>query len=493
MRVRDLWASTVVTQSEDYKAAINDLAASIQANIGNMALMTPEQADTQAALIQGLVDQFGVSWDQAYADVKASMDKSRTEMSNLTDHLESEWNKQQAAASGALPAIAKWFDEAFSEGRFADAANLVQSFADNFGISFDQAETIIEDFKEKTKEIPQTIEQQLVGEAQARFETFKNCMSGKALTLSTDVKGTMQGMSDNIVDLINKGLVGEAQNEMQAYVNCSTSKMSDMVLTINGYMTDLTTQHNEKLATLTEAARTAFGAEKDAILAAIGEEVAGYEAKMNAFNAWQQALYAQMIRDAASLQAGINAVVASAAASLASIRGNYSAASAILSNLFAVTKSAKEVAALAAQFGGGASAPPTYLPGFGPEAAPAAAPPTLPPLPAPGASSPGPTAAGVIGLPEAGTPSKEAQPIPEKIGAPSEPPVPIVIAPIVRSPVIQVNAPLIQVQGSADMATVNKAVEVTMERLRNVIVEPTSSGALSTSKMIRGGNAVRQF
>jgi hypothetical protein len=497
-KVHELFTSAMVTQSDAYQAAISELATSFTEDWTGMTELGTKDAEIQRQAIEALAAQYGVSYDEIISDLGAyiagteeATAKVQAEYSKLTAHLENEFDLQQAAASQALPAIARWFDEAFSEGRFNDAAGLVESFATQFGLSFDEAETIIEDFKEKTKEIPQTIEQQLVGEAQARFETFKNCMSGKALTLSTDVKGTMQGMSGNIVDLINKGLVGEAQNEMQAYVNCSTSKMSDMIVTINGYMTDLTTQHNQKMATLTEAARSAFGTEKDAILAAIGEEVAGYQAKMNAFNAWQQALYAQMIRDAASLQAGINAVVASAAASLASIQGNYSAASAILGNLYAVTRSAKDVAALAAQYGA-ANPPLTPPPEYPPP--PITAPPVIPKESEPtstydpparsGPSGPGPTAAGLIGIPETGTPSKEAQPISEKIGVPSEIGVPITITPVVRGPDINVNAPLIQIQGSADMATVNKAVSVMTEKLKSVVIEASSSGAPSTSKTL---------
>jgi hypothetical protein len=461
MRVRDLWASTVVTQSEAYKSAISDLADSIQANIGNMALMTPEQADAQAALIQGLVDKFGISWDQAYADVKASMDASRTAMSNLTTNLETEWNKQQAAASQALPAIARWFSDAFSEGRFGDAARLVESFATQFGITFDVAEGIIEDFKEKTKEIPQTIEQQLVGKAQADFENFKNCISGKARTLGTDVQGTMQQMSDQIVNLINSGLVGEAQNEMAAYVNCSTSKVSDMVLTINGYMTDLTTQHNKKMNDLTEAAKTAMGAQKDAILAAMGLEISGYEAQMSAFHAWQQALYGQLLKDASSLQAGINAIMQSASNALASVKGDFKQAQQILWDVWEVTKSAKVVAALAAEYGkaaAGAAPPVVENPAVtGPETPPSE--PYYPPS-IKGPSGSGPTMA------EAGEP--------------------YVTVPASRPTVtVQFNAPVIQVQGSADMATVNKAVTVMTAKLKNVLVEASSSAAPTTSKIIR--------
>ena len=55
---------------------------------------------------------------------------------------------------------------------------------------------------------------------------------------------------------------------------------------------------------------------------------------------------------------------------------------------------------------------------------------------------------------------------------------------------IQISAPLVNIEGSADRATADLAASMVQERLRNVIVEATSSGAPATSKMIRIGNKV---
>jgi hypothetical protein len=426
--MHELFFDTVTKDTTAYQKAVSDLAESFSADWQGMTDLGVKDAEIQKQAIQGLADQYNLSWDKAYDAVKTAMGAIKTEIET----------------------------------------------------------------------VPPVIHHSLIELAQAKFAEFQKCMSGKSLTLKTDVVGNMQGMSDNIVGLIQGGLVGEAQAEMQAYVNCSTSKMSDMVVTINGYMTELTTQHNQKMATLTETARTAFGAEKDAILAAIGEETAGYELKMGQLHEWQRALFSKLLADASSVQAGINAIMASAAASLANIKGDYAAASAVLNNLFAVTKSAKDVAALAAQFGGGPTAPPTYLPGFGPEAAPTAAPPELPPLlpgqpasynPNPENLSPsgaGPTAAGLIGLPETGTPRKEAQPIPEKtpleqeIRLPEMPETPT----YTTQPTI-INNATIQIMGSADKATAELAAQLVTDKLKFVLVEPSSSSAPATSKRIR--------
>jgi hypothetical protein len=55
---------------------------------------------------------------------------------------------------------------------------------------------------------------------------------------------------------------------------------------------------------------------------------------------------------------------------------------------------------------------------------------------------------------------------------------------------LQITGPLVNVEGSADRATAEWAADMVGERLKSVIVEASSSGAPSTSKMIRIGNRV---
>jgi VIT1/CCC1 family predicted Fe2+/Mn2+ transporter len=54
-----------------------------------------------------------------------------------------------------------------------------------------------------------------------------------------------------------------------------------------------------------------------------------------------------------------------------------------------------------------------------------------------------------------------------------------------RSLVIQ--GPVVQVQGSLDRATAEYAAKLVQEKLKNVIVEPTTTLAASTHKRIRNG------
>ena len=57
-----------------------------------------------------------------------------------------------------------------------------------------------------------------------------------------------------------------------------------------------------------------------------------------------------------------------------------------------------------------------------------------------------------------------------------------------QSAVIEIHAPLVNIEGSADEATAERAAKLVEDALRSVIIEPTSSGAPATSKEIRIGS-----
>lgn len=138
--------------------------------------------------------------------------------------------------------------------------------------------------------IPATLEDTLIGKAQAKFEEFKDCLNDKARTLNTDVTGIMGDMADNINSLLDEGLIGEAQRQMQEYVECSSGKVFDMVEDIDGYMDDLTTEHNEKLQEMKNRAWQLSGEEKEGVLAQMDALVKEYNAKMGNLESWRQIL-----------------------------------------------------------------------------------------------------------------------------------------------------------------------------------------------------------
>lgn len=320
-KVHELYFSTVTQKTEAYQKSVSDMAATFKTDFATMTMEQVADSDVMKLDIQALADQYHVSWEQMYNDVKTSMENSQKAAEEFTNGLENKFNMQQASATSHLPAIAALWDSCYSEKRFNSCLVLAQNFADEFGITLSQAEGLISNFQAKIAEVPQTIDQKLVGEAQAKFEAFKNCVSGKALTLSTDVTGAMADMGAQVTELINKGFVGEAQNEMASYVNCSTSKVADMTVQINKYMDDLTTSHNAKLASLTAMAAAAYGAEKDTILGILDQENAGYQVKMEQLRAWQEQLCVQLLNQARKVQAEIVSITQSQAQAMTAEAG----------------------------------------------------------------------------------------------------------------------------------------------------------------------------
>jgi uncharacterized protein YicC (UPF0701 family) len=193
-----------------------------------------------------------------------------------------------------MAVIKKMFDEAFNSGNIQEAANLVNGFAQQYSISFSEAESVIENFKAAQATIPKTIEEQLIGKAQSDMQAFKDCMTGKTASLSSDAVGHMETMAGDITELIRNGLVGEAQNAMQAYVDCNTNKAVTMTTKISDSMKTLTSNYNEQLQKMRDLGDTLTGQEKDAVLAQIDELTSGYREKMWQLKDWQAEILDQM-------------------------------------------------------------------------------------------------------------------------------------------------------------------------------------------------------
>lgn len=257
--------------------------------------------DTATNIVTTFAAMYGISFDEAKTDImnfKDSQERAITESEANLKTLTDSFGTMKADIDPNLAGIHDAFEAAFNAGDITRAQDLVTQFADQYGISFTTAMNIIEQFKAKQATVPQTIDEQLVGAAQAKFKEFQDCMSGKALTMSTDIQGNIESMGENITNLIANGLVGEAQSEMQAYVNCTTSKSADMVTQIEKDMTDLTAQHTAKLKEMKDMAETLTGAEKDTVLALIDQETTGYNAKMNQLHTWLTEILTGITNDA---------------------------------------------------------------------------------------------------------------------------------------------------------------------------------------------------
>lgn len=435
-----------------------------------------------ASLKESLTASAAFSMDQQVAAAQSAEAafKMSSAFTDLRTSMETNYDKMRAAADTNLLAIKDGFDTAFNKGDFDTAIGLVKDFADKYNLSLTDAEGVINSFKAKQAEIPKSIEEQLLGKAQADFQTFQNCISGKAYTLKTDVTGQMSTMAGDITDLIKAGLVGQAQSEMQSYVNCNTDKVATMVTQIETDMTDLTTQHNAQIKQMSDYAATLTDAEKTAVLAQIDAMTTQYEAKMSQLAAWQNELLGTMASDVSDYAGEMASAWAQLEATwgqpgsdiLAAIRlGNTAldqaasqtattstqitntiqglsdtvqlSAKILAHNLVEgsiwtdmlqkmETTTAKSVAKIRAQFQS---------------------------LQAEG------LAGGGFGVPEA---------LPGAGGGK---------APIV----LHITAPLINIEGSADKATVDLATKQVLDKLKSIVVEPTASYAAATQKRIRQG------
>jgi len=490
--------------------------------------------DAAASVVQAFANEYGLSFDQAEQIINKFTDEEKKAFDKQTAEAQKAVDAQIAAHQKLRDAMldhaeklkSDYFDRVTSQsesfmasvdalasgmvaswdrmggatlGQSLSMSLAIQKFADQWGLSWEEARSIVTDaatgIDAEMAKIPLSIEQQLIGKAQADFETFKDCLTGKSASLASIASADVAGMARNITDLISSGLVGEAQAEMQAFVDCNTSKTATMVTDITGMMKKLTTDYNAQLALMTVEADRLTGAQKIAVLRNIDALTVGYEAKMAQLRGWQNQLLTSMVSDVDSALASINAHMAGVSG-----RADVLMSKLMAAKLLSAEEADRIASALAAKTAGGA-------------------------IPSGAASTaPGPESIG-LKLDELGrwfeevggrktfwSPGEIAKMFPGYgeggiVESPTlamlgergrEAVVPLDRDTLMRAiggserPIvsIQITGPLVVVEGSADRATAELAAVLVEERLRSVIVEATSSGAPSTSKMIRIGNRV---
>jgi exonuclease VII small subunit len=216
--------------------SVEDLTAALKAGVGYNA----QFADAHRIAAQVADDR------------RAAEEKLAKETYDLTEALTSSWREQRAAADTNFLGIKKAFDAAFNAGDFNKAIGVVQDFASKYGLTLKDAMGIMDDFAEKIKKIPKTIEEELVGKAQADLQTFKDCSTGKFADISGDSAKAMETLVNDTNDLIAHGLVGQAQDNIQAFVTCATDKQAKMVSDIDGYLKDMYKNYDENTAKIQE-------------------------------------------------------------------------------------------------------------------------------------------------------------------------------------------------------------------------------------------------
>ena len=297
----DKFVESVKEYGEKYKIALENSLFAAEFIIGyfaNVWGLTWEQA---AEILQDYVDNQEKLLKQQEETLQSHIERVKSFFFDTYIKETSEFVSSVNEYAEEIRQIYEVFG-ASSEQTFTQVEALIANFAEQWDISWEDAADIlfeaVEKMKEKAaevEEIPKTFEEQLLERAQKDFEKFKECVSGKALTLQTDVTGEMSNLANNITELIKAGLVGEAQNEMQAYVECSSGKIFDMVKQIDQYMAELTEEHNEKIEEMKAYAETLTGAEREAVLKLIEQMTAEYEAKMEQLAKWKEELLGKLV------------------------------------------------------------------------------------------------------------------------------------------------------------------------------------------------------
>ena len=315
---------------ERYVENNKKFVASLQAAGQQYKALLKTDLGEAEGLVASFADSWGLTWDEAagiLADyVESQDDLLEQQQDNLRAHMQElreiyedhvgdlkkyyfdKYTKETEEWAASLQHYALYVKDFFdSLGNHTEEAwnfmhTIIEAFAAEWGLTWDEAADVLlaavdemTEAAEGIAEIPQTFEEQLLGRAQRDFEEFKNCITGKARTMETDVTASMNKLGNNVTDLIKAGLVGEAQRQMQAYVDCSVGKIYDMTVKIDQYMSQLTADHNSKIEAMRDYAETLTGEEKDAVLNLIGILTSEYERKMQQLFQWKSDLLDQLV------------------------------------------------------------------------------------------------------------------------------------------------------------------------------------------------------
>jgi hypothetical protein len=416
--------------------------------------------DMTIAIVQQFADKWGLTWDTAAKILEDYVNEQAALLDEKNNALAEANAEAERLMQEHLSTISTYYFESYtakteefidSQRGFAEefidilenqnidtqtklsmAESLISQFAAQWGISWQDAEKLIQDavaaIEAATAQVPKTIKEQLIDRAQANLEAFKNCASGKFYDITKDSKASWDTLVTDTNDLITAGLLGQAQDNIQAFVDCSTNKQADMVKQIDGYLADLTQEYDANIAKIAELV-AAGKTEEAAILEAANAEIM---AKIQQLEEWKQMIIQESWN---TINATTAQGVANEIAQIALLQGRWEALYTLLE-----TKGV----------GGD-----RYMP-EPPQAGEGLVIPTLPITP-------------ILETP--------ALPIP------TIPPAPAIPTP--TPPILQINSPLVVVEGSADEATVKMAAQEVLNQLKSVIVEPSSSGAPATSKNIR--------
>jgi hypothetical protein len=402
------------------------------------AALNKHDFDAMAALVWDFHDKWTISLDEAKKDITNYTDKQAQELAQqqadlaeanaeqqklLQDHadtlntyytdkfVKSTQQYQDSLATSAENINAIMDNQNMSMGlKLALSLANVEKFRTQWHLTWDEAE---KDLASSTTAIVKSIDEQLVGKAQADLQAFKDCSSGKFAGISAFGTKEMSNLVADTNDLLSRGLVGQAQANIKAFQDCSTNKAADMAKSIKASM--------------------------DAMVSA-GITSAADMAKYATLEDWYNKLMAQAVGAAVSVAAATKAMSTGAPVSIPVelYRQGIQTQEAYAAYLASLLKPGGGGPGLRMMQEGGVVMGPTFA---------------------------------LLG--ESG--SEVVIPLSKMRSVQGE------------GTTVQINSPLIFVQGNADRETVKLAAQEVLAQLKTIIVEPSSYGASATQKRIRKG------
>jgi hypothetical protein len=188
--------------------------------------------------------------------VVASTETVISEFDKFKTKITGQFELAKAAADSDLSAIASAFDTAFDAGRFNDAAGVVQAFANKYGISFDQAELIINSFTDaQAKELAQQVldTQKAVDDQVAAQQKFEDAMLAHADKIKTDYFDRVTAESSEFKDMLGSlaQRMVDSWNTMSGGTEASTADIRRSISAF-AYVWDMT--WDEAYNTISKAA-----------------------------------------------------------------------------------------------------------------------------------------------------------------------------------------------------------------------------------------------
>jgi len=275
-----------------------------------------------SVIIQAFADEWGLTWDEAekivmqkVASIRGTLEE---EIGAIKDSFFGIFTEESEGFQVDLQGMGQAVYEALSgmEPDFTSARDMIQEFADRWGLTWNEAESIVMDAVEEIKAtvgtVAPTLEEELVGKAQAAMERFKECMGEKSTATREDVRDAMEDLVSSVNELISHGLLGEAQALMDQFKEAEPDKMWKMTEEIDSAIESLTTEMESEYEKMLAAADELSGEERGLMIQRAEEMRDEYLARIEQLKEWKaQILFRMQLETQGYMDAEISTIMSS--------------------------------------------------------------------------------------------------------------------------------------------------------------------------------------